>query len=100
MHVASGDLAVERDALVLGHKLFNSETGDVCTTVEQRVHHVVTKRRAARAFAPPQLRSPQRPPVEWGRPPRRRQPRPPRRHLTPVSSAWRRRRRELVSLWQ
>jgi acyl-CoA thioester hydrolase len=40
MHVVSGVVAVERDALVLGHKLFNSETGEVCTTVEQRVRHV------------------------------------------------------------
>ena len=47
MHVVSGVIAVERDALVLGHKLFNSETGEVCTTVEQRVRHVDARRRTA-----------------------------------------------------
>jgi acyl-CoA thioesterase FadM len=76
MHVASGVLAVEPDALVLGHKLFNSETGDVCTTVEQRVHHVDTKRRAARALTPPQRRAAERRRVEWDGPPRERRPRP------------------------
>src|SRR5207244_9755120 len=76
MHVASGVLAVERDALVLGHKPFNSETGDVCTTIEQRVHHVDTKRRAARALTPPQRRAAERRRVEWDGPPRERRPRP------------------------
>jgi len=40
LHIESGVGGVEPAALVLGHKLFNSETGEVCTTVEQQVGHV------------------------------------------------------------
>src|SRR5262249_12842150 len=60
MHVTSGVIAVERDALVLGHKLFNSETGEVCTTIEQRLRHVDARRRAARPIPAP-LRPPPAP---------------------------------------
>ncbi len=37
MHVESGVIGIEPDALVLGHKLFDSGEGALCTTVEQRV---------------------------------------------------------------
>ena len=37
MHVESGVISVELGALVLGHKLFDSGAGALCTTVEQRV---------------------------------------------------------------
>jgi len=37
MHVESGVIAVEPDGLLLGHKLFDSGEGTLCTTVEQRV---------------------------------------------------------------
>src|SRR5213596_3208884 len=40
LHIESGVIDVEAADLVLGHKLFNTETGEVCTTVEQRVGHV------------------------------------------------------------
>jgi acyl-CoA thioesterase FadM len=76
LHVASGVLAVEKDALVLGHKLFNSETGDVCTTVEQRVRHVDVRRRGPRALTPAQRRVAERRRVEWDGPARERRPRP------------------------
>ena len=51
MHVESGVIRVEPDALVLGHKLFDSGAGALCTTVEQRVLLVAplaaeTRRRA------------------------------------------------------
>ena len=39
MHVTSGVLGVEADALRLGHKLFNSETGALCSTFDQRLLH-------------------------------------------------------------
>ncbi len=76
MHIASGIIAVERDTLVLGHKLFNSETGDVCTTVEQRVRHVDTRRRAARPLSAAQRRAAEQRRVEWDAPARERRPRP------------------------
>lgn len=37
MHVESGVLAADADGLLLGHKLFDSGSGELCTTVEQRV---------------------------------------------------------------
>jgi len=76
MHIASGVIAVEPDGLVLGHKVFNSETGDVCTTVEQRVRHVDAKRRAARPFTAAQRKAAERHRVEWDVPARERRPRP------------------------
>lgn len=39
MHITSGVLGVDADAVRLGHKLFNSETGTLCTTFEQRLLH-------------------------------------------------------------
>src|SRR5438874_2288233 len=50
LHIESGVIRAERDTLVLGHKVFNSENGEVCTTVEQSVRHVDLKRRAAACF--------------------------------------------------
>ena len=37
MHVESGVIGLSGDILVLGHKLFESASGALCTTVEQRV---------------------------------------------------------------
>lgn len=37
MHAESGVISVSGDALVLGHKLFDSGAGTLCTTVEQHV---------------------------------------------------------------
>jgi len=76
MHIVSGVVAVERDALVLGHKLLNSETGEVCTTVEQRVRHVDARRRAARPIPAPLRRTAEGRRVEWDVPARERRPRP------------------------
>ena len=39
-HVQSGVLAVEDDALVLAHRLLDSASGTLCTTVRQRVAHL------------------------------------------------------------
>jgi len=76
MHVVSGVIAVEHVALVLGHKLFNSETGEVCTTVEQRVRHVDARRRTARPLLAAQRRAAEQRQVEWDVPARERRPRP------------------------
>jgi acyl-CoA thioester hydrolase len=37
MHVESGVIGLESESLLLGHKLFESAAGELCTTVEQRV---------------------------------------------------------------
>lgn len=36
-HMTSGVIAVQDDAVQLGHKLFNSETGDICTSFVQTI---------------------------------------------------------------
>ena len=37
MHIDSAVIAVDGDGVVLGHKLYESAAGELCTTVEQRV---------------------------------------------------------------
>ena len=76
MHAASGVIAVERDGLVLGHKIFNSGTGEICTTIEQRVRHVETRRRVPRALPAGRRRAAEQRRVEWDVPARERRPRP------------------------
>ena len=76
MHVESGVIGVEPDALVLGHKLFNSESGEVCTTVEQRVDHVELKSRKSVAFYAEQRRAAEARRITWDGSPRERRPRP------------------------
>jgi acyl-CoA thioester hydrolase len=70
MHVESGVIRVEPDALVLGHKLFDSGAGALCTTVEQRVRLVAPL--AAETRRRVEERS-----VAWDGPARERRP-PPR----------------------
>src|SRR5262245_21279965 len=40
LHIESGVIAVDTGGMRLGHKLFDSDTGTLCTTVEQGVRHV------------------------------------------------------------
>jgi acyl-CoA thioesterase FadM len=40
LHISSGVIGVEETELRLGHRLFNSDTGTLCATVEQRTGHV------------------------------------------------------------
>ena len=65
LHIESGVIRAERDTLVLGHKVFNSENGEVCTTVEQSVRHVDLKRRAAARLTPAQRRVAEGRHVPW-----------------------------------
>ena len=70
MHVESGVIGVEPDALVLGHKLFDSGEAALCTTVEQRVR-LATPLDAARGRRIEARR------VAWDGPARERRPHPP-----------------------
>jgi acyl-CoA thioesterase FadM len=76
MHVESGVIGVEPNGLVLGHKLFNSETGELCTTVEQQVGHVDLPGRAAVELTGAQGRAAEARRVPWDGPPRERRPQP------------------------
>jgi len=76
LHIVSAVIGVERDGLVLGHKLFNTETGEVCTTIEERLRHSDARRRVARPLAASQRRAAEQRRVEWDVPARERRPRP------------------------
>jgi acyl-CoA thioester hydrolase len=69
MHMESAVISVERDALVLGHKLFDSGAGTLCTTVEQRV-------RLAEPLSAETRRAVEARRVDWDGPARERRPRP------------------------
>ena len=76
LHVTSGVLAVEKDALVLGHKLFNSETDVLCTTIEQRLAHLGADGKAV-GFTDEQRRAAETRRIAWDAPAREQRPRPP-----------------------
>jgi len=76
MHVTSGVIQVDADGLVLGHKLFNSENGALCTTVEQRVRHMDLRRHVPAPLTTEQRRAAEARRVAWDGPPRERRPRP------------------------
>jgi acyl-CoA thioester hydrolase len=69
MHMESGVIAVDSDALVLGHKLFDSGAGGLCTTVEQHVG-------LAAPLPPEARRGAEARRVAWDGPARERRPRP------------------------
>lgn len=76
MHVSSGVIRVEPDGLVVGHKLFNSGTGAVCATVEQRLVSVALDRRTSLPLTPAQQQAAAARRVEWDGPARERRPQP------------------------
>jgi acyl-CoA thioesterase FadM len=69
MHVDSGVIEADGESLLLGHKLFDSASGEVCTTVEQRV----AAKLSADGRAAAEARR-----VSWDGPAREFRPRPPR----------------------
>jgi acyl-CoA thioester hydrolase len=75
-HVQSGVLGIEESALVVGHRLFDSASGTLCTTVEQRLAHVDTSTGAPLALAAASRRAAEAHRVDWPEPPAERRPRP------------------------
>ena len=75
-HVRSGVLALEEAALVVGHMLFESASGALCTSVEQRVAHVDMATDEPIALAEDQRRAVEAHRVDWQEPPPERRPRP------------------------
>ena len=69
MHMESGVIEAEPDALVLGHKLIDTGAGTLCTTVEQRVGLAAPLPAQARAEVLARR-------VQWDGPARERRPRP------------------------
>jgi acyl-CoA thioester hydrolase len=76
MHVMSGVIRLEPAGLLLGHKLFDSETGEACTTVEQQVRHVDADRRTPLPLAPLQQQAAETRRIAWDGPARERRPQP------------------------
>jgi len=77
MHMTSGVRTVERDTLVLVHKLFDSETDALCTTIEQRLVHTGADGMPV-AFGDEQRRAAESRRVEWDTPAPPARPRPAR----------------------
>ena len=75
-HVQSGVLAIEESALVLGHRLFDSASGTLCTTVEQRVTHLDLATGAPIALAAGPRRAAEAHRVDWSEPRPEQRPRP------------------------
>lgn len=76
MHIESGIIGVDPQSLLLGHKLFDSGSGALCTTVEQRVHHVELASRKPVALYAEQRRAADGRRVPWDGPPRDVRPQP------------------------
>ena len=87
MHMDSGVVAVELDALVLGHKLLDSGADALCTTVEQRVRLAAPLTAETRG-AVEAVR------VPWDGPARERRPRP------DGYAGFRDSARDVVKLWE
>jgi len=75
-HVQSGVIALEEPAIVLGHRLFDSASGTLCTTVEQRVLHVELETGEPVPLAPAARRAAEAHQVDWQEPAAERRPRP------------------------
>ena len=76
MHVTSGVVAVEPEALVLGHRLVDSGDGELCTTFEQRVRRVGLDDHAPLPLPAATRQAAEARRVAWDGPPRERRPRP------------------------
>jgi acyl-CoA thioesterase FadM len=72
LHIRSGVLGMEEAGLVMGHQVFNSDTGALCATVEQRAVHVDLGRRTPVPLATAQRRAVEARRVEWDGPARER----------------------------
>ena len=75
-HVQSGVVALEEAALVFGHRLFDSASGALCTTVAQRVSHVDLTTGAPTAITAAARRTVEAHRIDWQEPPPERRPRP------------------------
>lgn len=76
LHVQSGVIAADDEGVLLGHKFFNSDTGAVCTTVEQRTLHVQLGGCGRVKLSPAQQAAARARQVAWDGPARERRPQP------------------------
>lgn len=76
MHIVSGVIRVGADSLVIGHKLFDSGSGALCATVEQRVVHLDADRRTLVPLADDHRRAAEARRIAWDGAVRERRPQP------------------------
>lgn len=76
LHVESGVIAEDGGDIVIGHKLFDSDGGAVCATVELRARHVELAGRVPVPLGAAQLAAARGRRVIWDGPPRERRPVP------------------------
>jgi acyl-CoA thioesterase FadM len=76
LHIQSGVTALGAEGLRLGHKLFDSATGTLCTTVELDTRHVQLEGRRGVPLTVEQQAAAGARRVEWDGPPRERRPQP------------------------
>ena len=69
LHIASGVIEVDDGGLVIGHHVFDSADGTLCTTVEQRVAVVRIGARASLPLSPAQQAAARARQIEWSRAP-------------------------------
>ena len=70
LHISSAVIGVEPHELRLGHRVFNSDTGVLCATVEQRTVHRELRTRAATPLPPSQRRAAESRQAAWDGPAR------------------------------
>jgi acyl-CoA thioesterase FadM len=70
LHISSAVIGVEEQGLRLGHRVFNSATGVLCATMEQRTVHLELGARVAAALPPRQRRAAESRQVAWDGPAR------------------------------
>jgi acyl-CoA thioesterase FadM len=75
-HVESGVLAMEETALLLGHRLFESASGTLCTTVEQRLVHAALATGEPVALPLSSRRAAESHRIDWSEAPAERRPTP------------------------
>jgi acyl-CoA thioesterase FadM len=70
LHISSAVIGVEDTGLRLGHRVYNSETGVLCATLEQRTLHVALGGRAPAPLPERQRRVAEEGRADWDGPPR------------------------------
>jgi acyl-CoA thioesterase FadM len=78
LHIESGVIGADSEGIAIGHKLFDTGSGALCATVEERTRHVDLSTRAGIPLSAAEQATARDRQVVWDGPPRERRPYPPR----------------------
>jgi acyl-CoA thioesterase FadM len=95
LHISSGVIGVDAEGLRLGHRVFNSDTGVLCATVEQRTVHMELGTRAGVPLPAGPRRAAEGRQAVWDGPPREARWQPPEDSKGFLDSA-----RDTVKPWE